>query len=153
MFPRRGVIEVELLRRYGRTPAGSLAVGWFEVAEAPDSSFFTHVYDLRIQIADDPRTIGGKLYFIWKPRRLDEPYTRDVFHRGTRSVVTAADIFEYVVQGVVRYIEGLDTSAKHQRFRVVRAVWQDRVSPDGHDAPASAEQRAAADGGRDAGSS
>src|SRR5262249_28224028 len=113
--------------------------------EASGSSFFTHVYDLQLQIADDPRVLGGKLYFTWKPERIDEPYTQVVFHRGTCSTVTAADIFEYVTQGVVRYIEGLDTSAKYQRFRVVRAVWQDGVALDGRNATLGAEPVAAPD--------
>jgi hypothetical protein len=124
MFPRRGVIEVELLRRYGRVPAGTRAVGWFELTEN-SGPITTHAFEVHIRVADDPRVVGGKLFFTWKRERIDESYTRMVFYRGRRQTVSAANLFEYVVQNVVRYVEGLDTSAKHQRFRVVRAVWQD----------------------------
>src|SRR5262245_45669451 len=68
MLPRRGVIEIELLRRYGRTPPGTCAVGWFKVS-ATGYTYFTHLREIHIRVADDPRVVGGPCWFPWAPPR------------------------------------------------------------------------------------
>lgn len=118
MLPRRGVIEVELLRRYGRTPAGTRAVGWFEVSENPHV-YFTHLRELHITVADEPRTVGGKAWFPWAPPP------------GTTAAASLAGLLDRVLRDVVSRIEEERTSAKHQRFRVVRAEWEDQAEATG----------------------
>jgi len=112
MLPRRGVIEIELLRRYGRTPAGTRAVGWFEVSETGEV-YFTHMREVHIRVADDPRVVGGPAWFPW-PR---EP--------GVSPAASEARLLERVLWDVVRSVEERQTKTKHQRFRVVRAEWED----------------------------
>lgn len=112
VLPRRGVIEIELLRRYGRTPAGTRAVGWFEVSEHPHV-YFTHQRELHIPVADEPRAVGGKAWFPWAPAP------------GTTPAASAAGLLERVLKEVVSRVEEERTSAKHRRFRVVRAEWLD----------------------------
>jgi hypothetical protein len=129
MFPRQGVIEIELLRRYGRTPAGTRATGWFELAESAGPCT-THCWEVQIRIADDPRPVNGTLYFPWPRARIDDSYTRPVFYRGACQTVTAADLFEYAAQDIIRFVEVQDTPAKHQRFRVVRLEWREAGVPD-----------------------
>src|SRR5262245_66447741 len=68
MLPRRGVIEIELLRRYGRTPPGTRAVGWVPVSKN-DDDYFTHVREIHIQVGDDPRAVGGPWWVPWVPPR------------------------------------------------------------------------------------
>jgi hypothetical protein len=124
MFPRKGTIEVETLRRYGRTPAGTRAVGWFKVSENSDR-YMTHKWEVRIRIGADPRVVRCQCYFPWHHKRIDEPHTYGVFHRGKHLTFSATDLFDWVVQDVVRFVESLNTGAKNQRFRVIRATWQD----------------------------
>jgi hypothetical protein len=112
VLPRRGVIEIELLRRYGRTPAGTRAVGWFEVSEFPHV-YFNHQRELHIQVDGEPRVIGGAGWFTWVPAPGTPPETAE------------AALLERVLRDVVSLVEEQQTSAKHQRFRVVRAEWQD----------------------------
>src|SRR5262245_51645141 len=103
MLPRRGVIEIELLRRYARTPAGTRAAGWFPVSKN-DNDYFTHGRRLRIQIADAPRVVDLPCWFPWTPPR--------------GSPRSEAALLEYVLRGVVESIEERKTGAGHQRFRV-----------------------------------
>jgi hypothetical protein len=121
MLPRRGVIEIELLRRYGRAPAGTRAVGWFEVSEHPHV-YFTHVRELYIKVTDDPRTVGGKAWFPWAPPP------------GTPAADSFAGLLDRVLRDVVSRVEEERTSANHQRFRVVRAEWEDRTEATGAEA-------------------
>ena len=134
MLPRRGVIEIELLRRYGRTPAGTRAVGWFKVS-ATGEDYFTHVWEVRIQVADDPRVVGGPGWFPWAP-----PH-------GTSRAASEAGLLEYVLQKVVRSVEERRTAAKHQRFRVVHAAWQDDTRRGKRRSATPAEPAAAPDRG------
>src|SRR5262245_9254731 len=106
MLPRRGVIEVELLRRYGRVPVGTRAVGWFEPTETP-GPYMTHRYRIHLPIADDPRLVTTQVYFPWT-HQPGEPYRYAVTYRGAGMIVTAADLFEKVLQDIVRDIEGMD---------------------------------------------
>jgi hypothetical protein len=111
VLPRRGVIEIELLRRYGRTPAGTRAVGWFEVSEFPHV-YFNHQLELHIQVADEPRVVGGTGWLTWVPPP------------GMLPEAAEAALLQRVLHDVVSLVEEQQTSAKHQRFRVVRAEWQ-----------------------------
>jgi hypothetical protein len=146
MFSRRGVIEVELLRRYGRTPAGTRAVGWFTVSESP-GPYMTHVWEVRIRVPGDPRVVGCQCYFPWQQERIDSLYTVGIFYRGAHQTVSAAGLFDYVAQDVVRFVEGLDTSTKQQRFKVVCAAWDDQSVGAGQEVTAAAEPGAAPDRG------
>jgi hypothetical protein len=138
MLPRRGVIEIELLRRYGRTPAGIRAVGWFKVS-ATGEDYFTHVWEVRIRVADDPRVVGAQCWFQWAPPR------------GTSRAASEAGLLERVLREVVRDVEERRTAAKHQRFRVVHAAWQDGTRRGKRKSATPAEPDPAADGGRDLG--
>src|SRR5262249_22796930 len=93
-----------------RTPPGTRAVGWFTVSKN-DDDYFTHVREIHIQVGDDPRAVGGPCWFPWFPPR-----------GSSRS---EAALLEYVLQEVIKSVEERKTAAGHQRFRVVRAAWQD----------------------------
>src|SRR4051794_9377820 len=112
MLPRRGTIEIELLRRYGRAAAGTRAAGWVTLSEN-DHPYFTHVRELHIRVSDDPRVVGGPRYFPWAPPP------------GASPADAEARLLDQVLREVVSRVEEERTPAKHQRFRVVRAEWQD----------------------------
>lgn len=123
MLPRRGVVEIETLRRYGKIPIGTKAEGWFELAEN-SHDYLAHSLSYRVQIGDDPRTIGSVLYFHWG-RDTDEPSEFYQYHQKECRQFFAANLFDYAILKIQLLIEDQCTSSGYQRFRMVRAEWQD----------------------------
>jgi hypothetical protein len=122
-LPRRGTVEIETLRRYGRVPVGTRAVGWF-VLSVDAGPYLNHCLEYRIQVGEDARLVGGSLYFSWD-RGVDESDTWGMFHRGAWVQFHAADLFDATIQHLTHLIEDQSTSAGHQRFHVIRAEWQE----------------------------
>src|SRR5262245_56506566 len=121
MTPRKGIVEIETLRRYGRVRVGTRAEGSFVLAP-PEGKSTWYSLTIRILIADDPRPVGPVLYFPW-PAKLDDPRTWWQSHRGSSREVKARDFWDGVIQKLILMLEDESTSQGHQRFRVVRAEW------------------------------
>jgi hypothetical protein len=107
------VVEVETLRRWGRVPIGTRAVGQIVLVQHDFSSSPWVQYT--IQIGEDPRKICASVPI------------------GTFE----GNLPEYALSRVVDALEGEDTPSGYQRFRVIRAEWTD--APAGADAGADAD--------------
>jgi hypothetical protein len=94
------------------------------------------VQKIHIRIADDPRVVRGELHFPWGVARGYPEASED-------------ELLAHVLREVVRSVEGHQTGAKHQRFRVVRVAWQDGAGGAGPEAeaePVAAPDRSACGG-------
>jgi len=118
---RAGVLEVENLRRYGRTPPGTRARGSFSLRDggnAPEATLSRYyLASFRFEFDNDPRLVALAVGFWWTgdPRR----------GKGARAGVTGAetDLLSYARRLVVEEIEAEVTSRGNQHFRVIRAEW------------------------------
>ncbi len=102
-----------------KLPAGQRAVGWFKLRSTPEGSLHRE-FELCNPIGEDPRAVAMECHFSWD-RPDDQPASYGISFRGARISVRVADLYDEVVHSVTRYVEGLDTSTKRQRFRVMRA--------------------------------
>jgi hypothetical protein len=116
---RKGVLEVETLRRYGRMPAGTRARGWFRLTGPLQDGW----YGVRgkFRVGDDPRVVQVYVDFMWDGAP-DEKVTRGVMRHGKHEWVKV-DLMGNALRTVVESVEGRKTSTGNQRFRVIRAEW------------------------------
>jgi len=122
MLLRRGVIEVETLRRYGRVPPGTRARGSLTLSRT-GSSYLGYCLKIHIQVGSDPRPVGCEIHFEWD-RAESVPLTWWTAFRGGCVKVEARDLFDGAIQQATLHIEDQSTRKGHQRFRVTRAEWQ-----------------------------
>jgi len=125
-LPRHGIVEIETLRRYGRVPAGTRAVGSFALWGRPvqPGQRRFEVLLTEISVGDDPRVVRLCVSSDFTARG-DRPRTWSMMHRGKMHEFHAADLSVYLLQELTLALESQSTSTGAQRFRVVRAEWQD----------------------------
>jgi hypothetical protein len=128
---RRGVVEVEALRRWGREPIGTRAVGQVVLIQHDFSSSPWVQYTL--QIGKDPRTICASCLINVFTRGGDEVIRLSRYVRGVLTPFEG-NLSEYALSRVVDALEGEDTPSGYQRFRVIRAEWTDALAGSGADA-------------------
>jgi hypothetical protein len=128
---RRGVVEVETLRRWGRVPIGTRAVGQIALVQHDASSSPWVQY--RLQIGSDPRQICASCLINVFARGGDEVIRLSRYVRGVLTPFEG-NLPEYALSCVVDSLEGQDTPSGYQRFRVIRAEWTDAPAGPGADA-------------------
>src|SRR5262249_35174591 len=115
---RRGVVEVETLRRYGHVPVGTRAVLPVSLYQRDATNYVAH-YPLRI--GKDRRKCDVSCLITWGGEETTrmERYVQGVLKPFEG---TLADL------ALLRVVEGLEawkTRSGHQRFRVIRAGWNE----------------------------
>jgi hypothetical protein len=127
-LPRHGIVEIETLRRYGRVPIGTRAVGSFALwgKPVPPGHRRFEFLQTHIQVGDDPRIVMMNSISDWTARE-DRPHTWHTMHRKKMQAFHAADLSGHLLQSVTNYLEGLSTGTGQQRFKVVRIEWQDEA--------------------------
>jgi hypothetical protein len=136
IWTRRGVAEIELLRRYGRLKVGTLATITFRlefkevvVMEGKDVGQYELIVDGRV--ADDPRRIQSYQSIGWGFN------TTSWFFMSSRTerIRFEGDVFDYALLTVRHGLERRDTESKQQRFRVVEVRWEDARPADHPEVP------------------
>jgi hypothetical protein len=113
---REGVVEIETLRRFGRVPVGTRADCPISLVKYDVRTYWVHC---TIRIADDPREMGISCMFNWgneKTMRVQR-HVRGVWKRFVGSMA------DYALSSIVDAVEGMNTKSGYQRFRVIRAQW------------------------------
>jgi hypothetical protein len=119
---RRGVVEVETLRRWGRVPIGTRAVGQIVLVQHDASSSPWVRYTF--QIGGDPRMICASCLINMFTRGSDEVIRLSRYVRGVLTPFEG-NLYDYALSRVVDALEGENTPSGYQRFRVLRAEWTD----------------------------
>ena len=121
---RRGIVEIETLRRYGRIPPGTRVRGAVVLTRRTDPSCLGYGLKVRLEVKDDPRPVAFDLDFDWD-RGEDEPATWWEFFRGKHTRIQADNLLDAAGKHLTHEIESRNTGTDHQRFRVIRVEWKD----------------------------
>ena len=124
-LPRRGIVEIETLRRYGRVPAGTRAEGSFALCEGPKRPGVPRFQILlaEIPVGADPRPVRVNVSGDFLASG-DGPRTWYAMHRRAMQEFHAPDFPGYILTELAHYLEDKSTSTGAQRFKVVRAEWR-----------------------------
>jgi hypothetical protein len=136
IWTRRGVAEIELLRRYGRLKVGTRATIPFRlefkeivVMEGKDVGQYELIIDGHV--ANDPRRLLSYKPIGWLFNKTNWFF---IPRRG-ESFRFQGDVFDYALVSAETSLESRTTDSKQQRFRVLSVTWQD-PRPADHPEPA-----------------
>jgi hypothetical protein len=117
----QGVVEVETLRRYGRVPVGTRAV--FPIVLVKEDATHYHA-QCTIRVGEDPRETTFICLISGITGGSEETIRLSRYVRGVLKPFEG-NLAAYALSQVVDALEEMNTRSGHQRFRVVRAEWND----------------------------
>jgi hypothetical protein len=117
---RRGVVEVETLRRYGHVPVGTRAVLPVSLYKCDATRYVAH---FPLRIGKDPLKCDVSCLITWGGGE-EETIRMEWNFRGVLKSFEGT-LAEFALLRVVEGLEYDTTRSGHQRFRVIRAEWNE----------------------------